>query len=272
MTRPQDMKTAGSAGQRPYRRAGQRPSLAPFVVAAIAVLAFWSWSDLGIDLDGMAALPARLGQFLARMSPPDWSVSGLVFEAIVETLQIAFLGTLFSILASLPLALLATAGASSRPVQIFYRSLMAAIRGIPLILLALLFVSTVGLGPTAGVLTIAVHSTGMLAKFYAESFENADRSSLEALQLSGASTLQKAVYGLWPQVAPDLLRDTLFRFELNIRESLVLGLVGAGGIGFYIHLYARAFQYERVAVLCMVTLAALIAIEQLSAWLRSRLR
>ena len=196
----------------------------------------------------------------------------MFFEAIVETLQIAFLGTLFSVLASLPLALLATAGNANRSVQIFYRWLLALIRGIPLILLALLFVSVVGLGPTAGVLTIAVHSTGMLGKFYAESFENADRSSLAALELSGASTLQKTVYGLWPQVAPDLLRDTLFRFELNIRESLVLGLVGAGGIGFYIHLYARAFQYQRVAVLCIVTLIAVIAIEQLSAWLRSRLR
>ena len=266
------MKTASNVNRRKYRRARIRPSLVPFVVAAVVVVALWSWSDLEIDLAGIAGLPTRLGQFLERMNPPDWSVSGLVFEAMVETLQIAFLGTLFSVLVSLPLALLATAGNANKPVKIFYRWLLAAIRGLPLILLALLFVSTVGLGPTAGVLTIAVHSTGMLAKFYAESFENADRSSLEALELSGASTLQKTVYGLWPQVAPDLLRDTLFRFELNIRESLVLGLVGAGGIGFYIHLYARAFQYQRVAVLCIVTLAAVIAIEQLSAWLRSRLR
>jgi phosphonate transport system permease protein len=123
-----------------------------------------------------------------------------------------------------------------------------------------------------GVLTIAVHATGMLGKFYAEAFENADPAPLEALQSTGASWLQTIRFGALTQVAPDLARDTLFRFELNLRESLVLGLVGAGGIGFYIQLYIRAFQYDKVATLTLVVLAMVIATEQLSVWVRRRLR
>jgi phosphonate transport system permease protein len=112
----------------------------------------------------------------------------------------------------------------------------------------------------------------MLGKFYAEAFENADRAPLEALQSTGASWLQTIRFGAFTQVAPDLARDTLFRFELNLRESLVLGLVGAGGIGFYIQLYIRAFQYDKVATLTLVVLAMVIATEQLSVWIRRRLR
>ncbi len=146
------------------------------------------------------------------------------------------------------------------------------LRGIPLVLLALTFVATIGFGPLAGVLTIAVHATGMLGKFYAEAFENADPAPLEALESVGASWAQRIRFGALAQVAPDLVRDTLFRFELNLRESLVLGLVGAGGIGFYIQLYIRSFQYEKVATLTIVVLAMVIVIEQLSVWCRRRLR
>jgi phosphonate transport system permease protein len=112
----------------------------------------------------------------------------------------------------------------------------------------------------------------MLGKFYAEAFENAEPAPLEALESAGASWAQVVRFGAFTQVAPDLARDTLFRFELNIRESLVLGLVGAGGVGFYIQLYIRSFQYDKVATLTLVVLAMVIAIEQLSVWIRSRLR
>ncbi len=149
---------------------------------------------------------------------------------------------------------------------------LATIRSVPLILLALMFVSAVGLGPFPGVLAVALHSTGMLAKFYAEAFENARSGPLEALDSAGANWLQRVRFGVLPQVAPDLARDTLFRFELNLRESLILGLVGAGGIGFYIQLYARSFQYEKVATLSLIVLVMVVGVEQISVALRSRLR
>ena len=141
-----------------------------------------------------------------------------------------------------------------------------------MILLALMFVSVVGLGPFPGVLAVALHSTGMLGKFYAEAFENARRGPIEALDSAGASWWQRIRFGILTQVAPDLARDSLFRFELNLRESLVLGLVGAGGIGFYIQLYIRAFQYDKVATLTVVVLLLVVLVEQLSVAIRHRLR
>ena len=150
--------------------------------------------------------------------------------------------------------------------------LLGIMRGVPLILVALVAVVSIGFGPLAGVLAITFHATGMLGKFYAESIENADPRPLEALESVGANWAQRVRFGALAQVAPDLVRDTLFRFELNLRESLVLGLVGAGGIGFYIQLYARAFQYEKVATLTVVVLLMVILIEQFSIWCRNRLR
>lgn len=206
------------------------------------------------------------------MVPPDLSVAETVIRSTVETLQIAFLGTAISAVASLALGLLAAANLTPAWVHQPVKWFLGMLRGIPLILLALLFVVAVGLGPLAGVLTIAVHATGMLGKFYAEAFENADPAPLEALESVGATWAQKIRFGALTQVAPDLVRDTLFRFELNLRESLILGLVGAGGIGFYIQLYVRAFQYEKVATLTVVVLAMVIAIEQASIWCRKQLR
>ena len=139
------------------------------------------------------------------------------------------------------------------------------------LLLALMFVAALGLGPVPGVLAIAVHSIGMLAKFYADAFESARPGPIEALDSAGANWLQRIRYGVLTQVAPDLARDTLFRFELNLRESLVLGLVGAGGIGFYIQLYIRSFQYQRVATLTLVILAIVVLVEQGSVAIRRKL-
>ncbi|MGI9449516.1 MAG: phosphonate ABC transporter, permease protein PhnE [Geminicoccaceae bacterium] len=240
--------------------------------AIVVILVAWSWSSLGVEVEKIAGSLPRIAEFLARMVPPDLSVAETVARSTIETLQIAFLGTVISAVISLGLGLLAAANLTPAWVHQPIKWFLGMLRGIPLILLALVFVVAVGLGPLAGVLTIAVHATGMLGKFYAEAFENADPAPLEALESVGATWAQKIRFGALAQVAPDLVRDTLFRFELNLRESLVLGLVGAGGIGFYIQLYVRAFQYEKVATLTIVVLLMVIAIEQVSIWCRRQLR
>ncbi len=235
-------------------------------------LIVWAWHGTEFEPAKLASSLPRLAEFLGRMVPPDLSVAETVAVSTVETLQIAFLGTVLSAVASLFLGLLAAANLTPPWVHQPVKWLLAALRGIPVILLALVFVSTIGLGPLPGVITIAVHATGMLGKFYAEAFESAHPAPLQALEGVGATWAQKIRFGALTQVAPDLARDTLFRFELNLRESLVLGLVGAGGIGFYIQLYIRAFQYDKVATLTIVVLVMVIAIEQLSTWIRRRLR
>ena len=183
------------------------------------------------------------------------TIAETVFFSVIETLQIALLGTALGAVASSILGGLAAANLTPPWVHQPMKWLLGVVRGIPVILLALLFVSSVGLGPFPGVLAVAVHSTGMLGKFYAESLEGAQSGPLEALVTTGADRWQVVRFGILPQVAPDLARDTLFRFEMNLRESLVLGLVGAGGIGFYIQLYTRSFHYDKVATLTLVVLA-----------------
>lgn len=225
-----------------------------------------------IDLSKFADGLPRMADFLGRMVPPDTSVMTTVLTSTLETLQIAFVGTFLSAVLSFPLALMAATNLSPPWLAQPVRWLLGAIRAVPLILLALFFVSTVGLGPFPGVLAITVHSIGMLAKFYAEAFENADPGVLEALDSAGATLLQRLRFGVFTQVAPDLVRDILFRLELNFRESLILGLVGAGGIGFYIQLYIRSFQYERVATLTITLLVIVVLVELISTRLRQMLR
>ena len=240
--------------------------------AAILGLSVWSWTATTMDLARLGRGLPRLADFFLRMIPPEISVADIIFVSAVETIQIALLGTVISAVLSFGLGVLAAANIMPAFVHLPVKWLLAAIRAVPLIILALIFVSAVGLGPLPGVLTIAVHSTGMLGKFYAEAFESAHPAPLEALDSAGASWLLKLRYGVLTESAPALIRDTLFRFELNLRESLVLGLVGAGGIGFYIQLYARSFQYDKVATLTLVVLAMVLAVEQLNILLRSLVR
>ena len=243
-------------------------------LAAAAVVAVVAWAAAGSEFEiarVLRGLP-RMGEFLGRMVPPDMSVARTVVVSTLETVQIALFGTVLSALASFGLGLAAASNLTPSWLHQPVKAVLGALRAIPLILLALMFVSTVGLGPLPGVLAVAVHSTGMLGKFYAEAFESARPGALEAVESAGATWLQKVRFAVLPQVAPDVARDTMFRFELNLRESLILGLVGAGGIGFYIQLYIRSFQYDRVATLTLVVIALVVLVEQSSGLVRRRLR
>lgn len=255
----------------PERSWGQTLTHAGGLILMVLVLA-WSWSGTNLEPDRVGRAVPRLMDFLRRMVPPDFSISGTVLQATAETFQIALLGTVISIVLSLPLALAAADNVAPDWLNLPTRWALGLLRGIPMLLLALMFVSAVGLGPFPGVLAVALHSTGMLGKFFAEAVEGARPGPLEALDSTGASWLQKMRYGVLTQVGPSMVRDALFRFELNLRESLVLGLVGAGGIGVYIELYIRAFQYRRVATLTLVVLLLVVLAEQASVAARRRLR
>lgn len=264
--RPEAASLATALGSGPARVS------APLIALLILGLFAWSWWSLEIQVVKFDGAGQRLAQFVSGLVPPDLTVMETVIRSTLETLQIAYIGTVLSAVLSLGAGLLAAANLTPAWVHQPMKWLLGVMRGVPLILVALVCVVTFGFGALAGVLAITFHATGMLGKFYAESFENADPRPLEALESVGASWAQRVRFGALAQVAPDLVRDTLFRFELNFRESLVLGLVGAGGVGFYIQLYARAFQYEKVATLTVVVLLMVVLIEQLSTWCRRQLR
>ena len=255
------MTTAPLERRRPSWRA-LLPSL------AIGATVLWAITGTEIELTRLGDAATRMAAFLGRMIPPDLSVLPEVWDATLETLRIAVIGTVGCVIASAVLGMLAAETLTPRYVSAPAKLLLALIRSIPLILVAMLMVGAVGLGPLPGILAIAFHATGMLGKFYAEAIEGVDRAPVTALESTGATLLQRLRFAIWPQMAPDVLRDTLFRFELNLRESLILGIVGAGGVGFYIQTYVRSFQYEKAATLTIVVALIVLAIEVANTRLR----
>lgn len=242
------------------------------VIATIVSLAALALSWRGTEfqpLQLVGSLP-RIAEFLGRMVPPNWSVWEVVARASLETLEIAVLGTFIGLVASFPLGFLAasnlTPGWIHHPIKIG----LSLVRSVPLILLALLFVVAVGLGPFPGVLAIAFHSVGMLGKFCAEAFENTDPHIVETIQGTGASRAQILRFAILPQIIPQIISFALYRLELNIRDATILGLVGAGGIGYYITLYIRGFQYDKVAALCLIIFAMVLAVDLIAFLLRKR--
>ncbi|MEQ8915319.1 MAG: phosphonate ABC transporter, permease protein PhnE [Roseovarius sp.] len=217
----------------------------------------------------MSAGP-RNADILVRMFPPEPTVMAEIKKGSAETLRIAILGTLGAVILSIPLGILASETMVARAVFRPVRTLLAFIRAIPLILVAMLMVGAVGLGPLPGIIAVAFHATGMLAKFYAEAIDGVSRAPIAALESAGAGPLVRLRHAIWPQMAPVVARDTIFRFELNLRESLILGIVGAGGIGFYIQTYVRSFQYDKAASVTVAVVVMVIAIEAINVAMRRR--
>jgi phosphonate transport system permease protein len=258
--------------------------LAGWSLLAVLTLAALVWSAIGTEATFGSlrrALP-NMSEFLHRMWPPDlsWETSEarpfspplhLAANAVAVTLQISLLGTALGAFGALALGLLAAENLTPHWLHHPLKVLLALVRSLP-ILLALLFVAAIGLGPLAGVLAVAVHSLGMLGKLYAEEFETADPGVWEALDGAGANWLQKVRYALWPQAARQIFSHTLFRLEMNLRESAVLGLVGVAGLGLWIENYRRAFDYRSVATMVLVTMLVVLAVDQLVFHARRRLK
>jgi phosphonate transport system permease protein len=240
--------------------------------SALSLVVLWAWRWSEADLGALAASGPRFGEFFTRLVPPDWSVTTLVIRSTVETLMIALAGTALAVVLALPLGFLASSNLTPAWVHQPIKWFLGLIRSIPLIVVAILFVVAVGLGPFPGALAIAFHSVGMLGKFYAEEFETAEPGILNAVRGTGANWAQTLRWGLIPQSVPQVVAFTVYRLEMNFRDAAVLGLVGAGGIGYYIQLYVRGFQYEKVAVLLLVIIAVVTLLDQFTFWVRRWVR
>ncbi|MDA7429179.1 phosphonate ABC transporter, permease protein PhnE [Primorskyibacter aestuariivivens] len=236
----------------------------------VAGVLLWSLITTDVELSRLLSAGPRIADFFGRMFPPDPTIMDEIWKGSAETLRIAILGTLGAVFFSVPLGILASETMVSAAVHRPVRTVLAFIRAIPLILVAMLMVGAVGLGPLPGIIAVAFHATGMLAKFYAEAIDGVSRAPIAALESAGAGPLLRLRYAIWPQMAPVVARDTIFRFELNLRESLILGIVGAGGIGFYIQTYVRSFQYDKAASVTIAVVIMVIAIEGINVALRRR--
>lgn len=219
----------------------------------------------------VADAPAEAADIFGRMVPPEWGYGADLLQPMWDTLTTATLGTLLAVGLALPLAFLAARNTSPsvlilRPLALFA---IVVSRSINSLIWALVLVVIVGPGVLAGVLAIALRSVGFIAKLLYEALEESDPRPAEAIASTGASDLQVVTYGIWPQVLPAFAGITVFRWDINIREATVLGLVGAGGIGIQLNASINALEWSRVSVILLAIFVAVLAAEAVSARVRA---
>lgn len=238
---------------------------------AIAAVFIWSAVATELSLGRIIEGLPFMWDFLRRMVPPDPSVLGNALRGAVQTIQIAIVGTAVAAVLALPLGFAAARNAA--PSWLFYiaRSVLNVFRAVDTLVYALFFVAAVGLGPFPGVLAVVVYTATVLAKLYSEAIEAIEPGPVEAVRATGATLLQVLRWGVLPQLVPQFLSFTLYRFETNIRAAAVLGFVGAGGIGFYIQTYLRLLNYPAAATVLLVLIGLVMIVDFTSSRLRGRL-
>jgi len=207
------------------------------------------------------------------MVPPDFTRWAHWVRPLFDTLAMSIAGTALAAILSLPLAI--CAAPNTTPHRVAYhlsRTFLAALRSVPEIILGVIFVAAVGFGALPGVLALGLHSVGMMGKFYAEAIEHVDPKPLEAARAAGASNFQIVTHAVIPQVLPQLFDITIYRWEYHFRASAVLGIVGAGGIGFELMAALRLIRYDQVSAILLTILACVIVVDSVGASLRRRLK
>jgi phosphonate transport system permease protein len=247
-----------------------RRALAAMATASLGALALYAAWRLEFSLARFSAGIVELGHFVSLMVPP--SAGGRLptyVKALGETLAIAFLGTLLAALLALPIGFLAARNVvASRILHFASRRVLDTIRGIDVLIWALVFINVVGLGPFAGILAIAASDIGAFGKLFSEAFEAADRRPVEAVVACGGSRLEAIRFGLLPQTFPVIVSQVLYFFESNTRSATIIGIVGAGGIGLHLVEQIRVLEWRTVAFLVLMILVTVAIID----WLSTRLR
>lgn len=251
-------------GLPPAGLAGLLAGLALVMVATVPV----------VELDGFHLFRSveRMGGFLANLLVmPQWSYLPQLGHKMLETLEMTLLATAIAALLSLPLGVLAARNAS--PHFLAYRAsrdLLSLIRALPELVWALVFVSAVGLGPLAGVMALALVTVGFMGKFFAESIEVVDPGAVEAVSAHGAGWFQVRTFAMLPQALPDFVGTLLYILDHNLRAAAILGLVGAGGIGYDLVMSMRLFQYDRMILIAAAIYLTVTLLDRVSGWLRGR--
>ena len=261
------------AGARVWRRRTRGEALVRWFGWLIGVAIFvWCWQRISASTTWFFVwdAPRIAGDILGRATPPRWSYIEKLWWPIWDTINIATLGTLIALVLAVPVAFLAARNTTPsrwiiRPVALF---IIVASRSINSLIWALLLIAIIGPGVFAGILAIAIRSIGFCAKLLYEAIEEIDESQVEAIAATGASRLQVMAYGIVPQVMPAFAGISVFRWDINIRESTVLGLVGAGGIGLQLSASLNTLAWPQVSLILLVILLAVVIGEWVSAKVR----
>ena len=257
--------------QSPYRF--ERPSALAFLAGAIALaVVVHAFSAVGISPARLMEGIPSIWRILGQMFPPDLTRLPQIGSALLETFQMALVGTTIGVALSLPMAILATRTLTPHPlVYHAARAVISFCRTVPDLVWALLFVIAVGLGPVAGTLAIAVDCVGFCGRFFAEAMEETDPGPREALTALGASRTGIVFSAVVPQAMPSFIATALFALEKATRSSVVLGLVGAGGVGIELKVAMDLFSYDLAATIILAVFALVVLVEQVGARLRARI-
>ncbi|MGP6172672.1 phosphonate ABC transporter, permease protein PhnE [Corynebacterium sp. A21] len=242
------------------------------VMVVLIIAGVWSINALGINIGTIVDSFGNAVSFVSAMFPLDFPPIGETLSLVFETLAIVFLATLLSVILSVPTALFAARTTSSGKVaQWVARAITVLCRAIPDLVLAIIFLRMFGLGPTAGIIAMGIHSVGMVAKLYADAIEELDDGPRESIESAGASRGQQILTAIPQKLMPQLIATALHRFDINLRTSVLLGYVGVGGIGLAIADSLRVLNYQRGMALALIVLALCIIIELISGSIRAAL-
>ncbi len=248
------------------------------ILVALVVAALLAWSMSAVDLsnannsNGLQVAASIIGGILH----PDTELlfnlttSGVAY-LLLETMCIAFLGTIVGAVLSVPLSFLAATNLVPRPIALLVRGFIMAVRTIPAFIYGLMFIRVTGPGPFAGLLTMSMCSIGMISKMFIESIEDLDIKILESLDAAGCTMFQKIRYGILSQLFPDFMSTLIYRFDMNLRDATVLGLVGAGGIGAPLIFAMSAYKWNQVGAILAGLIVLILIIEVISGKIRVKL-
>ncbi|MFD2024541.1 phosphonate ABC transporter, permease protein PhnE [Promicromonospora aerolata] len=279
MTAPPTATRERAAGPAPHRTGGRLPPpptpqqrLLRWIAGGSVLLTLVAASSIGLDLPTLVAGGADVASLVERMLPPRVDDPARIAALTLDTVLMAFLGTVLATLLSVPLAFLAARTTTPHPaVAAVARGLITFCRAVPDLVFAVLFVRALGLGVLPGVLALALHSVGMLGKLFADAIEDADPGPREAVRSVGVGPLRELLNGVVPQVVPAWVSAFVYRVDINLRTSVVLGFVGAGGIGFALQDALRGLVYPKALGIVAIILVVVAAMELLSMAVRRAL-
>jgi len=264
--------TAGTMTTRPAAPSHAKRNLALLGTALVVV---WAFISVDIEWDELLTLPGSIGNLFYRMflrDGLDWSYLPQAGAAMLDSIWIAWVGTIIGAILSLPIGFFGAKNVSSGLVSNVVRQVLNGIRAFPeLVLVIVVFIPIAGLGPVAGALAVGLHSVGTLGKLTAEVVEGIDPGPVEAVRAAGGRPLQVQRWGVLPQVLPEIVAFWLYRFEINIRAAAVLGVVGAGGIGTVVQETIVYRRYDKAGVAIIVVIVATILVDLVSGWVRRRI-
>lgn len=247
------------------------------IVTIIILLFFLGWSLSAIPFTELTSSGFTIAKnILVGLVQPDlallfnFTTNGVSY-LLIETIAIAFLGTIVGSIIAIPLAFLSASNIVPNPLAFVVRFLLIIIRTIPAIVYGLMFIRVTGPGPFAGVLTMSLVSIGMLSKLYVDVIEDLDTSILESMESIGCTTLEKIRYGILPQISALFLSIVIYRFDMNLRDATVLGLVGAGGIGAPLIFAMNAYRWSEVGSILIGLILLILIVEYISNKIRTKL-